>query len=164
MANDPGPSLRSVTSVFTKKPTRRSANRPFPDGSRCRIILRHQLDDVNCDSESVRAGACQWLRQFLDESAFAAIPSSEASPLAISYGVLSLHGLGTLEEALNRRRTDFAEYLRRCQDPSNGYFIDRRSDFLAADSRKNEGEYLDRRVTYFALLALHVLKAKAPHP
>jgi glycosyltransferase involved in cell wall biosynthesis len=122
------------------------------------------LDDVNCDSESVRAGACQWLRQFLDESAFAAIPSSEASPLAISYGVLSLHGLGTLEEALNRRRTDFAEYLRRCQDPSNGYFIDRRSDFLAADSRKNEGEYLDRRVTYFALLALHVLKAKAPHP
>jgi glycosyltransferase involved in cell wall biosynthesis len=119
---------------------------------------------VNYDSAIVRESACQWLRRFFNESVLTVGPSAQASPIALSYGVLSLHVLGKLEETSSINPNDFAEYLRRCQDPSNGYFIDLRSDFLAADARKNEGQYLERRATFLALLALRVLKAKAPHP
>ena len=111
---------------------------------------------MNNDSAILRESAHQWLHRFFQESVAA------TGPLALSYALLSLHSLGKLAETSDAN--SHAKRLQECQDPVTGYFFDGRRDDYSPAPHEMEDHYHLERTTFFALLALHVLKSKASHP
>ena len=107
--------------------------------------------------------ALAWLRTMQEAAAFRFSNQSPPTLISTAVAVLVLEGAGELDSVPDVDRLSIVQYLRDCQDPDTGLFLDPLVKRFPIESADHNREYFDYQCTYFALQALDALGVRPAH-
>ncbi len=110
----------------------------------------------------VHVRALHWLRTMRDRGGFRFSGRSGPSLFPTAAALLILEGLNALDSTPERQ--DCIDYIRSCQDPVTGLFLDPLIEKYPVTSTVHDRSYLEHTFTYWALQALDAAATPALHP